>query len=130
MSGTARATMGSGCFRHLYNRFVPEPDIERLRRERPEVDAALSEMESDGRSRLARTGMTGYWCFRVLIAHEGEEALALTSPGRTVRQCSRGKQCRGCRLPHAQSNVSCRLVLAPCPWCDLPEGDESEANAS
>lgn len=95
------------------------PDIAALRAERPDVEQKLAELEALGRQRLAAMGDSGH-CYGALIAHEGAEALARTRPGETVKQCSRGNECRGLKVAHPISNASCRQVLAPCPWCDTP----------
>lgn len=93
------------------------PDIKTLKETRPSLDDELSSMESENRIRLTKYSWKDA-CFGVLIAHEGAEALALTGPGETMPQCSLGTECRGTKAPHALSNVSCRLLLAPCPLCD------------
>jgi len=93
------------------------PDITRLPGERAELDEDLRAREEEARVRFARFNIPDA-CYGILIAHEGAEALRGLTPGQHRSQCSRGEECRGRSRQHGDANVSCRLVLAPCPWCD------------
>jgi hypothetical protein len=103
---------------------MPAPDITALRAARPDLEERLALMESDNRATLGRNHpQVKDACFGVRIAHDGFEATRV-GPGATVRQCSRGSECRGIDMLHARENESCRLILDPCPWCDEePEGE-------
>lgn len=102
------------------------PEMQELRRERPELDEELREMEDENRRRLAKYDWKDS-CYGVLIAHEGVEAVEAAPVGQTTQQCSRGVvECRGLNRPHAMSNVSCRILMPPCPMCDSEEGAAGE----
>ena len=91
-------------------------DIVKLRAACPELDAKLTQMESDAADRFTRLGCTNT-CYGVEIAHEGEWALALTRPGSTVTQCSLADNCQGHERLHGHPNESCRIVIGDCPAC-------------
>jgi hypothetical protein len=99
------------------------PDIRLLRVQRPDLEDELSRQEADNRTWIARYGDPSTTCYGVMIPHEGRWALARTLAGSTITQCSRGKDCLGHDLMHGSGNPSCRMVMSPCPACELNRSD-------